>query len=150
VCGDVLGDDLKVELACKDEPKGVPDVGRVAGLVSTDRSSTRRRTSPLRSAPSGIAPMRGRMYSLSRFSPPRAVEGLLRCRRGGPVGGVAGDPARMSVPRLSHGLCRPPENLDGDRVSDAVAVVVNNNPRDHALRNAERFGEPLSAANPPG
>ena len=28
-----------------------------------------------------------------------------------------------------------------------VTVVFNNNARDHALRNAERFGELLSAGN---
>jgi uncharacterized protein YecE (DUF72 family) len=37
--------------------------------------------------------------------------------------------------------------LDMAERAQEVAVVFNNNARDHALRNAERFGELLSAAN---
>jgi uncharacterized protein YecE (DUF72 family) len=36
--------------------------------------------------------------------------------------------------------------LDMAERAQEVAVVFNNNARDHALRNAERFGELLSAA----
>jgi hypothetical protein len=52
---------------------------------------------------------------------------------------------RVNVPEVSHALRGPDPIPVAKRGCMTLAVVFNNNARDHALRNAERFGELLSA-----